>query len=761
MTDVRVFISICHLLISPLYYSYVVTGSPPGVPRIVRVTSVGANLLVQWHPPARTYGHILQYQVIYNVLPDMHDVTMTTDEQTFVLIPVADHPGRLYRITVLAENSQGLSRPSNPRYIRVTFGCGGKKHVLPETSVIVTSSFYPKRLEPSAVCKWDISTNTSFVLKFEIEDIDFNDESCTKDFIKMTGLDVNYEQKLCNKSKSQFVSEGNWTSLTLHTGSSGSGRGFKVRILSIVPVPEQPANVKVAAFDKAIKVTWAPPVDYNVNYITAYRVRYFVFPSSRTLVVTLSARRRSFVISTRGHEGQLYVVKVSVMHQFQEGPPSSPFYVNAACSTNIVLQPNSIINITSPGYPGNYSPHVLCHWKITSGSGRPFYFRMISMEIEESLYCNSDYASVSLWGNNRRCGVISSPEQFALVSGELTLTFVTDFQHEAAGFLAEVKSDLSHLQQTVKATVPSEPRVSRTSPLASVNTIAVAEGTHLSEEYLTSMFKENNGDSSSEPSTIVTDLLESYNTPTTVNITRDVEIQLLLQRRKDSTAETNIGKHIEQRLLNKLINAFNTTRLFRHVTISNIGPIGLKKPVPVSIVVNYSFCGLVAVKHCEPSFSLMKHINVTSLQKLTSHPVISEGWEIDPVYLQTFRTAISVENQELNAICNPLRDVCGDYRPCEDNIDVVISSLGQSRDHEMSSPTSFIIAVVVICLVLISSCAVLMKFRKYKHDRRKIHMSIEDNIRSDVDKFSWFINDTAALEKRLRMKRVVRRGNSF
>lgn len=96
-----------------------------------------------------------------------------------------------------------------------------------------------------------------------------------------------------------------------------------------VPVPGQPSNVKVKAVGSAIWVSWAPPVGYNVDHITAYRVFYTALPSTRIIAVTLSHTSQNYVISTKSHRGQLFVVKVSVLHQFQEGRPSLPQYARA------------------------------------------------------------------------------------------------------------------------------------------------------------------------------------------------------------------------------------------------------------------------------------------------------------------------------------------------------------------------------------------------------------------------------------------------
>ncbi|XP_069109682.1 cubilin-like [Argopecten irradians] len=437
---------------------YSVKGSPPRMPESVSVTSVGANFLVQWRPPTVSYGPILHYQVVYNLLPEEDSVTMTTNGQTFVLIPVDEHPGRLYRIMVFAENADGLSRPSRPRYVRVTNGCGGNRYVKPETSINVISPFYPTRFEHNSLCSWILSTNASYVLSVTINDFNFSADSCINDFISLRDRSVNHGGKLCNISDGAFLSQGNETELSLHTGPNGWGRGFNVTVRSEVPLPKQPAYVKVIAMNNVITVSWSPPSNYKGDHITAYRVRYSVLPFTKRFVITLSTKTRRFPISTRGHEGQLYVVKVSAMHRFQEGPTSSPAYVRASCSREIVLAPGKDINITSPGYPQHYLPQVLCNWRITSGSGQPFYFRIAALDVEESLFCSSDYLSVSLWGNTRRCGTVSSPEEFTMVSGELVVKFLTDNHKENTGFIIEIKSETSSLlspnmtERTTKST---------------------------------------------------------------------------------------------------------------------------------------------------------------------------------------------------------------------------------------------------------------------------------------------------------------------
>ncbi|XP_033729971.1 uncharacterized protein LOC117319246 isoform X2 [Pecten maximus] len=492
------------LLTSLIYHT--VTASPPSVPEAVSVTSVGANILVQWRRPEKTYGPILQYQVVYNVLPSEHDITMTTNGQTFVLIPVAEHPGRLYRITVFAENAEGLSTSSRPRYLRVTYGCGGHRYITPDTSITVTSPFYPTRFEHNSLCTWDLSTNASYVFRVDMDDIDLSDEGCTSDYISLSDMYVEHEERLCKVSKSQLLSRGNRTRLSLHTGSGGSGRGFNVTIRSVVPVPGRPSDVKVVAMKTVIRVSWAPPTGYNVDHITAYRVRYSVLPSARTVVITLPTTKRKFVISTRGHEGQLYVVRVSTMHYFQEGPPSPPSYVRSACSTNIILNPGNDVNITSPGYPGDYLPLVLCKWRIISRSVLPFYFRMTAMDVEESLYCNSDYVSVSTWDNNRRCGLISTPEQFTRVSGELQITFVTDNQHESSGFMIEIKSDrvTSQQYQTMESTRTIKyPNINKSIPTSpSLNSTGITTETSLDNVNPTSPFQKYQSSSSISLTTV-------------------------------------------------------------------------------------------------------------------------------------------------------------------------------------------------------------------------------------------------------------------
>ncbi|OWF50618.1 hypothetical protein KP79_PYT22776 [Mizuhopecten yessoensis] len=799
-----------------------------------------------------------------------------------------------------------------------------------------------------------------------MDDLDFRDESCTNSYIRLSDTKEEYNN-MCYASSTQFLSKGNWTKLTLHTGSDRTGRGFRITVRSIVPVPENLSNVKVVAVKRVIKVSWEPPTDYNTDHITAYRVRYSVLASTNTLAVTLPASRRSFVINTRGHEGQLYVVKVSVMHKFQEGATSSPSYVRAACSTHIVLGPNERINITSPGYPGNYSPLVLCNWRIISGSGGPFYFRTIAMDVAESLFCNSDYVSLSGRDNNRRCGEISTPEQFTRVSGELNVTFVTDDLHQAKGFIIEVKSEIETTlsQQTITSTNTTKITDVSSSSLtkSSVNTTDPTGETYFSEQYLTTPVTAYNVRSSSYLSTIVhlkgdissfvpttnTDTqsstslylssatvissemssvsyesssvssinepLSSYSTttfvatiteetqlraslsssnrdvpdtteniftnlvvksslgtdlpsstspstiqttdaktsvvfndtyttssvqdlkshsfpetlpslqPTSVsvcnvttknsnyNVTYDVCIKMLLHSREQSTKRGNGKQRLEQSLHAKLTGIFNTTMLFTGITMSKFGTL---KPgnslVPVSVVVSFNLCGLVSAKICEPSFRLVKHINDTSLDQLTSHPAITDRWEVDPVYLKMFRSTAIFENQEIDYVCvPPLRQVCGDYSPCEDSMTISTGSLEQSRGAKMSFPTSLVVAVVGILFVLVSSCAVMLRYRKYKIDGRKIHATpiqvhdiisqdqdarrgninfhrfshyfpnkspflrtgsfpskttlqrseIEDDIKCDVNKLAWFIEDIVTLEKRLRRKRNVRRSNSF
>lgn len=456
-------------------------GSPPSAPGGVRVVYREASFIVTWDVPRQTYGTVTNYVVPVTILPEANQ-TVYRSQIPMLILDAGSGIGKMFYLTVSAENKDGLSKPSRPFYIRSP--CGEPLTVTPGSTITLTSPGYPDPVDRGVVCQWGISTTDTYLIQYRFVLIDFMEDSqteehsCNDAFISLSN-DERPTVKIFENRTEQDIQRGSVDKFSFTSGIRSRIRKFKVLITAKVKPPGPPTNIKMTSSKAGVSMTWSPPIG-RYEPLTSYTLRYRLSNYKREIV--LSPRTPWFSINTLNFKGQLLVISIYGNISDTKGQESKEQYVRAPCGENLRLPESRELQITSNGYPRSYASGVSCTWVVDNPRQDNLTVTVVHMDIESSLSCSSDYLSISIGGSSRRCGKILRPISLTTVEKSVKIAFVSDYKNQGHGFLIKVKKTGEERSSSPQTNLPlinvtHRKDLTSAAPPGGTNTKGVSSGT--------------------------------------------------------------------------------------------------------------------------------------------------------------------------------------------------------------------------------------------------------------------------------------------
>uniref|UniRef100_K1RQJ2 CUB domain-containing protein n=1 Tax=Magallana gigas TaxID=29159 RepID=K1RQJ2_MAGGI len=209
-----------------------VAGSPPSAPGGVRVVYREASFIVTWDVPRRTYGTVTNYVVPVTILPEANQ-TVYRSQIPLLVLDAGSEIGKMFYLTVSAENKDGLSKPSRPFYIRSP--CGEALTVTPGSTITLTSPGYPDPVDRGVICQWGLNTTDTYLIQYRFVLIDFTGDSqtggqsCDDAFLSLSD-DQRPTVKICGNRSEQDIQRGPVDKFSFSSGIRSRIRKFKVMI---------------------------------------------------------------------------------------------------------------------------------------------------------------------------------------------------------------------------------------------------------------------------------------------------------------------------------------------------------------------------------------------------------------------------------------------------------------------------------------------------------------------------------------------------
>ncbi|XP_065939828.1 uncharacterized protein [Magallana gigas] len=460
-------------VINCLQYS---AGSPPSAPGGVRVVYREASFIVTWDVPRRTYGTVTNYVVPVTILPEVNQ-TVYRSQIPLLVLDAGSEIGKMFYLTVSAENKDGLSKPSRPFYIRSP--CGEALTVTPGSTITLTSPGYPDQVDRGVICQWVLNTTDTYLIQYRFVLIDFTGDSqtggqsCDDTFLSLSD-DQRPTVKICGNRSEQDIQRGPVDKFSFSSGIRSRIKKFKVMITAKVKPPGPPTDIKMTSTRTSISMTWSPPIGHY-EPLTSYTLRYRLSNYEREIV--LSPRTPWFSINTLNFKGQLLVFNIYGNISDTKGQESKEQYFRAPCGEHLRLPGSRELQISSPGYPRPYTPGISCTWVVDNPQQDNLTVTVVHMDIESSLSCSSDYLSISIGGSSRRCGKILRPISLTTVEKSVKISFLSDYKNQGNGFLIEVKTAGEERTSSPQTDLTQWTGVTSAAPLGGTDTKSVSSGT--------------------------------------------------------------------------------------------------------------------------------------------------------------------------------------------------------------------------------------------------------------------------------------------
>lgn len=189
----------------------------------------------------------------------------------YINLDAGSEIGKMFYLTVSAENKDGLSKPSRPFYIRsrndnhlyakflyeqyraVIFlvrsnfwryckflslpfsACGEALTVTPGSTITLTSPGYPDPVDRGVICQWGLNTTDTYLIQYRFVLIDFKGDSqtggqsCDDAFLSLSD-DQRPTVKICENRSEQDIQRGPVDKFSFSSGIRSRIRKFKVMI---------------------------------------------------------------------------------------------------------------------------------------------------------------------------------------------------------------------------------------------------------------------------------------------------------------------------------------------------------------------------------------------------------------------------------------------------------------------------------------------------------------------------------------------------
>ncbi|XP_055997408.1 uncharacterized protein LOC125683791 isoform X2 [Ostrea edulis] len=542
------------------------TGSPPSSPVNVHAVYRNSSFIITWDVPPLTYGTITEYVLYAIILPETRQ-TIYRSDIPMIIIDAASHTDKMFRITVAAENKDGLSEPSKPFYIRSP--CGRKRTIKPGSRVNISSPDFSNHVEKGVQCQWEIDTNYTHVLQFHFLHIDLGEDSdptanaCSDSFISVTS-EGNSHEKIC-RERSDFVGSS-MEKVSYFSGiKNNNNTGFRILISTKVKAPGPPTNITMTSFRTGVFIRWSPPSGRYLP-LTSYTLRYRLSNYRREIV--LSSRTPWFSIDTRNFRGQLLLISIYANISNIKGRETRDLYFRAPCHEIYRLPESRELQIVSPGYPSSYSPGVSCTWEIENVDSCNITITVVSIDIEDTLSCSGDYLSISVGGSSRLCGVTDRPSTINTKENNVKIAFVSDYKNQGRGFMIKVK------KHAVQSTItPMKTSMTTTKTPMSKYTITSTDFRSITthgRSYSPTIVVTNN------VVTEATDNIPSHTNTPGAQTTESVKGSADLVSGTSDSSTTNV--HSSYSTVASFKTILFTGELFRNLSYTTQVPISLLKP---------------------------------------------------------------------------------------------------------------------------------------------------------------------------------------
>uniref|UniRef100_A0A8W8NNZ5 Cubilin n=1 Tax=Magallana gigas TaxID=29159 RepID=A0A8W8NNZ5_MAGGI len=616
-------------VINCLQYS---AGSPPSAPGGVRVVYREASFIVTWDVPRRTYGTVTNYVVPVTILPEANQ-TVYRSQIPLLVLDAGSEIGKMFYLTVSAENKDGLSKPSRPFYIRSP--CGEALTVTPGSTITLTSPGYPDPVDRGVICQWGLNTTDTYLIQYRFVLIDFKGgsqtggQSCDDAFLSLSD-DQRPTVKICENRSEQDIQRGPVDKFSFSSGIRSRIRKFKVMITAKVKPPGPPTDIKMTSSRTSISMTWSPPIG-RYEPLTSYTLRYRLSNYKREIV--LSPRTPWFSINTLNFKGQLLVFNIYGNISDTKGQESKEQYFRAPCGEHLRLPGSRELQISSPGHPRPYAPGISCTWVVDNPQQDNLTVTVVHMDIESSLSCSSDYLSISIGGSSRRCGKILRPISLTTVEKSVKISFLSDYKNQGNGFLIEVKTAGEERTSSPQTDLTQWTGVTSAAPLGVPTTEAPW--------------------SLSYPEIIGSSIEHAVH-----NVSIHLEF---IRRRRYRKKSISNNINILSTLHDKLYTVFkHPSGILQDLALRIIEA----DPLFVSLVLIYSVPKLLIQMKTDDDFRLIKFINDTAINELSKDTLTFGEWTLNCNKLSQFRTMKAFYVQEITSPCTLVVGVCGKNTSC-------------------------------------------------------------------------------------------------
>ncbi|XP_069102896.1 uncharacterized protein [Argopecten irradians] len=282
-------------------------------------------------------------------------------ETTQTNISTSSYPGMLFLIRLYKKDHLSLAT----RFVRSA--CGTTMTMNTGETVFISSPSYPENSKSMTLCKWTFKKPAGTWFKMTMNELVLPNDSC-QTYINISGHSV-----MCNTSskiEDVFYVTTNVTTLKFVGKSAGAVFKFTVKV---IPSMSFPVNFTTDAIDDMINVSWTP-LKQSVPDLQ-YVVTYNIIPSLTETEHLVASNASMYSINVTSHRGQLFNVSLALRMPHWESNRTEAVITRADCKESYFLEDGKSIILSSPDFPEDVSPYVLCSWSVTAN---PRFFLRIS-----------------------------------------------------------------------------------------------------------------------------------------------------------------------------------------------------------------------------------------------------------------------------------------------------------------------------------------------------------------------------------------------
>ncbi|XP_067663247.1 cubilin-like [Haliotis asinina] len=352
-----------------------------------------------------------------------------------------------------------------------------------KSPIQIVSPGYPNNYPSGLDCQWTIHAPAGNRIRIEVIFADMEIAPfCANDYLLFDdgSSTVDGQIKICNVTSSPIVSSSNLMSITFHSDSSVTGKGFRLKYsaadnscssrlaasqytekyLTSPGYPSSKANNMHCTWTLSAMVGYIIKVKIvNLSLGTSCSSDYLLFSDGSSPYATQLGRycgnnpRDGTVVSSGNHMNIVFHTNSSG-RGFKLKYTAETASARNCTSSWLSASTHTWKRLASPGYPNNYANNLHCRWTITAPVGRKVIVEIAESSIEYAVSCADDYLLVSEGSSSyatqlgKYCG-FNTGSVFSS-SNYVTITFHTDSSVNRKGFTLRYKSTTSGCGQDVQ-----------------------------------------------------------------------------------------------------------------------------------------------------------------------------------------------------------------------------------------------------------------------------------------------------------------------